>query len=60
MPSDDLIKDFIERTDKRFDRVDEKLDELIAFRWQIIGGSIGLSALFSVLVNGLFLFLGGK
>lgn len=42
----DLVKYFVDETgkkfdklDERFNRVDQKLDLLFAFKWQIIGGS---------------------
>lgn len=35
----DLLDYFIKRTDERFDQLEEKIDTLIKFKWQIIGGA---------------------
>lgn len=47
-----LIKYFIEETNKRFDKLDEKVDQLLEFKWQIIGGaligSIAVTAAFNL------------
>lgn len=52
----DLIDYFIERTDERFDKLEDKVDTLLAFKWQIIGGSVIFSA-FLTLVFQTFFFL---
>ncbi len=44
-----FVKYFVDRTDKRFDDLEKKIDNLVKFKWQIIGGS-GLA---SVLLAGL-------
>lgn len=60
MPSDDLVKYFIQHTDKKFSDLEEqtgkrfsglevKVDKLISFRWMLIGASVGISGLVSVL-----------
>lgn len=36
---------------KRFDHVDAKLDDLFAFKWRIVGGSIVASIVVSALFN---------
>lgn len=51
----ELIDYFIERTDLRFDKVDKKLEKLVAFRWQIIGGSTVLSIIFGIGVQFVFI-----
>lgn len=50
MADRELVDYFIEQTDKRFDAIESKLDELIAFRWQLIGGSAVISAIVSILI----------
>ncbi len=49
MPSDDLLKDFIKRTDRRLDNIDENVLSLMRFRWIIIGGSMVASFIFTFL-----------
>jgi hypothetical protein len=39
---------FIDQTNKRFDKIDEKLDELISFRIMLIGAATAISAIVSV------------
>ena len=46
----DLINYFIARTDHRFDRVERQIEEISKFRWQIIGGSVVLSSVVSLIV----------
>lgn len=58
--SKELVDYFILETNKKFEAVDKKLDSLIAFRWQIIGGSLVASSLLTIALNVLIIFLGGK
>ena len=37
--------------DKRLDRIEDKVDELLKFKWQIIGGSAVIAGIVSVLVQ---------
>lgn len=60
MPDKELLEYYIKHSDSRFDKIDMKLDELIAFRWQIIGGSVVMSSLFTLVMNILFIVFGGK
>ena len=49
MPNDnDLLRYYIEHSDKRFDALDEKIEKLISFRWLLIGASMGISGVVSV------------
>lgn len=48
---EDLLNYFIEQTNKRFDKVEEKLDQLITFRLMLLGGAVTLSAVVSFLVT---------
>lgn len=41
----DLHDYFIEQTNTRLERIEDKVDRLLAFKWQIIGGSLFASAL---------------
>jgi tetrahydromethanopterin S-methyltransferase subunit G len=45
-----LIEYFIEHTDERFEKLERKIDTVVAFRWQIIGGSVVISTLFSLVI----------
>lgn len=45
---DDKLEYFIDQTNKRLEKMDEKLDRLITFRFLLIGASMALSGLFSV------------
>lgn len=55
MPSDDLLKYFIEKSNERFDAIEKKIDMLISFRLVLIGASVGvsglISAIFQIAVN---------
>lgn len=51
----DLLKREIETTRKEMredlKEMDQKLDELLTFRWKIVGGSVVISAILSVIVS---------
>lgn len=51
----DLLKREIENTRKEMredlKEMDKKLDELLAFRWKIVGGSVVISAILSFIVT---------
>lgn len=62
MPDKSLIDYFIEHTnvrlDKlenstntRLDKIQDTVDQIRAFKWQIIGGSIALSGFLAVAIN---------
>ena len=55
MPEHELVEYFIERTDQRFDELERKVDKLLTFKWQIIGGSIVLSGFVSLTMTLLML-----
>lgn len=42
---------FIERTDKRFDQLEEKMDSMLAFKYQIIGASTLVSTAAVLLIE---------
>lgn len=57
MPTDKLLDYLMQHTDKRFDEInsrisdlDSKITTLLEFKWQIIGGSILLSAAASLAI----------
>jgi len=51
MQAFELLLEKFRDTDKRLDTIDEKMDELLSFKWKIIGGSVVISTLFTFLVS---------
>jgi len=49
MPSDDLLKDFIRRTDKRLEELHIDVRHLMRFRWMVMGGAATAAFIFTVL-----------
>lgn len=47
----ELVRYFIEETNKKFERLEEKVDILLEFKWQILGGSMVLSALVTIAIQ---------
>lgn len=47
----ELVNYFISETNKKFDRLEKKVDLLIGFRWSIIGGSVVLSLLVTLSIE---------
>jgi len=37
--------------DNRFDAIDDNLKEILKFKWQIVGGSVALSVLMTLLIQ---------
>jgi hypothetical protein len=60
MSDRDLVDYFIEQTNERFRMIEEKIDRLLAFKWQIIGGSLVASLVLTGICNALFLIFGGQ
>jgi len=46
-----LMDYFVERTDERFDKLESKIDRLLEFKWQIIGGATALSAFVGIAIQ---------
>lgn len=57
MANEDLLRHHIAETERRFDRIESKVDRLLEFKWQIIGGSLVISAVLSI---GIAILFGGK
>lgn len=51
---------FLEETNKRLDKIDEKLERLISFRVLLIGMSMAVSALITVAINVALVYATGK
>jgi hypothetical protein len=49
-----LMEYFIERTDKRFDSIESKLEEVLRFKWRIAGALAVISILVTVGMQILF------
>ena len=49
--SKELIDYFISETNTKFDKLETKVDKLLQFKWQIVGGSVIASILLSVIIN---------
>lgn len=47
---DEKINYFIDKTDDRLQRIESKLDDVIKFKWQILGGAAVVSFIVSTLV----------
>jgi hypothetical protein len=54
MDNKELVQYFINETNKKFERLEEKVDLLISFKWQLVGGSVVLSLFASVAVHVFF------
>jgi hypothetical protein len=48
MKPDQWMQHFVEVTEKRFDSLENKLDAIIRFKWQIIGGSAAISIMITI------------
>jgi len=46
-----LIDYFIEQTNDRFKQLETKVDKVLEFKWQIVGGSVIVSILLTVAIN---------
>lgn len=60
MANDDLLKYFIKQSNERFDSIESKLDKLISFRWMLIGASVGISGIVSVVFQVVMAIAGAK
>jgi hypothetical protein len=50
----ELVDYFIEQTNQRFEKLEHKVDKLLEFKWQIVGGSVGLSAVLTLAIQIIF------
>lgn len=48
---DDLDGYFRSETNRRLDRIESKIDEVLSFKWKIIGGAGVMGALMSLAVT---------
>lgn len=47
----ELVNYFIEQSNKRLDKIEDKIDTLIKFKWQIIGGALIAGFMSSIVVS---------
>lgn len=47
----DLLPYYVEHTNKRLDSIESKVDSLLRFKWQILGGSFALSLAGSFIIS---------
>lgn len=46
-----LVEYFINETNAKFEKLESKVDDLLRFKWQIIGGSLFMSVFVTVAIN---------
>ena len=51
MPSDDLVKDFMKRTDRALDNIHTDVRHLMRFRWMVMGGAAVSAFFFTVILE---------
>jgi len=49
--SQDLIVEMLKRVHMRIDSIDNKVDKLLEFKWQIISGSVVLSVIATFVIQ---------
>jgi len=61
MANEDLNQYFREQTnerfnniDNRFDAIDKNLSEILKFKWEIVGGSVVLSLIVTIIIQVVF------
>lgn len=48
---DKWLQLYIRNIDKRLNDLDDKVDKLLAFKWQIVSGSVVLSVIFTAAIQ---------
>jgi len=46
-----LITDAINKVDSKVDKLDEKVNSLLSFKWQVVGGTVVISAILGVVIQ---------
>jgi hypothetical protein len=52
----ELVKYFIEETNRKYEKLEEKVDQLLQFKWKIIGGSVIMSVVFTIVIQATALY----
>lgn len=47
---EDKLDYYMRRTDDRMEIIEKKIDILLGFRWQIVGGSVAVSSIISLVI----------
>lgn len=50
----ELVGYFIAQTNHRFEKLEGKVDRLLEFKWQLVGGSLTVSAVLTVAIQIVF------
>lgn len=45
------VKDLEHKMDAKLDEINQKIDRLLAFKWQVIGGSVVVSAIIGIAIQ---------
>lgn len=45
------LKNDIEKVDRKVDQMDAKIDEILSFKWQVVGGSVVMSAIIGICIQ---------
>jgi hypothetical protein len=56
---EDLVDYFIKHTDQRLLRIENKVDQLLKFKWQIIGGAAVISFVVTICVQAIQFLIRG-
>jgi hypothetical protein len=54
---EDLVDYFIKHTDQRLLRIETKVDQLLKFKWQIIGGAAVVSFIVTACIQAIQFFI---
>lgn len=46
-----LLDYYIENSDKRFDALESKVDQLLSLKWKLIGAGMAVSGIISILIE---------
>lgn len=53
----ELVDYFIRETNEKFDKLDDKVNQLLEFKWKVVGSSIGVSLVITAVFQiGFFIY----
>lgn len=47
----DWLKQDMEKMNEKIDNIEKNVEQILQFKWQVIGGSIALSVVFTIVVQ---------
>lgn len=47
----DWLKQDMEKINEKIDNIEKNVEQILQFKWQVIGGSIALSVVFTIVVQ---------